>query len=832
MGMVLLATTDNQISFLANIKLLFTPLFGITSFTGKIVSFFARILMITFGLLFMACIFVVVFITPLLWVFHPILIAQLFSVKFALLYLFFTYILWVAYNLNIPDKKISKLPSASYKIESFRPTVRYALENLYPDYKKMVEKIFTEKSSTYLLTKCELDISDFKSKIANSNKPGIEELENRSFAAALENKSRYVEMEHLLYSILSNTPNIGTILSMYNSDMDTVKQTAFWIVGERERMSKAYVWQEDYTKPPSGGIGKGMLGRVTPNLDRVSVDITKEVRKGNITDIVGRDEEIKKISEILEGDKNDILILGESGIGKSSLINGIAYDIMTGTKYKTIKNKRVISLDVPAIISGADNVGKVAEKLTTILRETEESGDIILFIDEMQSLVTGMGEEGGYDSTIFSILESYISKNRIRVIGALSLSNYRKYIEQNDSIERLFQKIEIEEPSVEDTTEILKKTALEIEKRHNLVITYPAIIKSIELSEKFMHDKVLPDKAKDVLERASSSVKNSTKILSSEDIEKEISEMTKVPITAIDKNEADKLLNLGTEMKKKVIGQDHAIDKIGSALQRARTGIRNENKPIAGFLFVGMTGVGKTETAKALLSSYFGDDKNLIRLDMSEYQQISSMDRIIGSDDGNTSGSLAEKIRNNPFSLILIDEIEKAHPNILLTFLQILDEARLTDTAGNLVDFTNSILIATSNVGTRSIQKVSESGGQYKDMQESAMKEVRDKFAPELLNRFTSIIVFNPLSKENLKTITSLMLDKVKGMTAEKDIEIHFKPELIEELIKRGYSPEWGARPLARVIEDSVESYIAVKILKKEINPGSKLILGNEVFGI
>ena len=302
--------------------------------------------------------------------------------------------------------------------------------------------------------------------------------------------------------------------------------------------------------------------------------------------------------------------------------------------------------------------------------------------------------------------------------------------------------------------------------------------------------------------------------------------------TAIGGNEAEKLLNIGNEMRKMVIGQEQAIKKIEIALQRARTGIRDERKPIAGFLFVGMTGVGKTETAKALARSYFGAEENMIRLDMSEYQQIDSINRIVGSPDGNTAGTLTEKVRNKPFSLVLIDEIEKAHPNILMTFLQILDEGRLTDTTGNIAEFTNTIIIATSNVGTKSIQQVSEAGKGYEEMQKTVMIEVRNKFAPELLNRFTDIIVFNPLSKENLKEITKLMLDRVRKTVEEKGIEVNFKPELIEELIRRGYSLEWGARPLARVIEDSVESYLAIKILKKDINPGDRLLLGTEVFDI
>jgi len=490
------------------------------------------------------------------------------------------------------------------------------------------------------------------------------------------------------------------------------------------------------------------------------------------------------------------------------------------------------SLEIGSLVSENKGKGNVADKITNILKEIEISGDIILFIDEMQNIVTGMGEKGGNESTILSILENHISKSRIRIIGAVSMSNYRKYIEPNEAVSRLFQIIKINETSKEGTVDILKTLSNKYERQHGILITYPALISCIELSEKLIGNRVLPDKAIDVLERASTSVKNATRILNSEVISEEISKITDVPVTEIGQDEADKLLSIGEKMKGKVIGQNHAIDKIKIALQRSRTRMRDESKPIAAFLFVGMTGVGKTETAKTLAEHYFGEEKRMIRLDMSEYQQIDSINRIIGTPDGNSSGSLTEKVRNKPFSLLLIDEIEKAHPNIILTFLQMLDEGRLTDTSGVEADFTNTIIIATSNVGTKTIQDMYQQGKNYQEIQNATLIEVRNKFAPELLNRFTAIIVFNPLSIDNLKEITKLMLNRVKIMAKEKGIEIDFKPELIEELIKKGYSPEWGARPLARVIEDSVESYIALKLLKKEINPGDRIMLGNEVFDI
>jgi len=739
-------------------------------------------------------------------------------------------LVFVLKNLNTPKIRVSEVTSDKEKILSFRPKAKYSVEKYTGT--NLIEILFSNKDIKKLLQKAELEGDKLFEKIVKQPQPQKTEVINYSFQMAKENNSRYVEIEHLFLSLIENTPNIKTILSIFGSDLEIIKGTTFWIVEEREKLSKKYMWQDDFVTPLMGGIGKGMLGRVTPNLDSVSVDITKQVKAGGVQDIVGREEEIKKISEILDGDKNDILIVGEPGVGKTSIIKGVAYKIMNGTEYKTLKNKRVVNLEIGSLLSESKESGNIADKITKILKEIEISGDIILFIDEMQNIVTGMGEKEGNESTILSMLENHISKPRIRIIGAVSMENYRKYIEPNEAVSRLFQIIKIDETSKEQTIKILKSISNKYEKQHGILITYPALISCIELSEKLIGNRVLPDKAIDILERASTSVKNSTRILNSEAISEEISKMTDIPVTEIGKDEADKLLNIGEKMKSKVIGQDHAIDKIKIALQRSRTRMRDETKPIASFLFVGMTGVGKTETAKALAENYFGDEKRMIRLDMSEYQQIDSINRIIGSPDGNSSGTLTEKVRDKPFSLILIDEIEKAHPNIILTFLQMLDEGRLTDTTGNEVDFTNTIIIATSNVGTKTIQDMHQQGKNYEEIQNATLLEVRNKFAPELLNRFTSIIVFNPLTKDNLRDITKLMLERVKTMAKEKGIEIDFKPELIEELIKKGYSPEWGARPLARVIEDSVESYIALKLLKKEINPGDRIMLGNEVFDI
>jgi ATP-dependent Clp protease ATP-binding subunit ClpC len=823
-----LAVANNELSFLTNIRLIFVPLFGIYTITGRLISFFARIFMIFFGFFFIIVMLVLCILVPIIWFAIPLAIGY-YSLEITFLFFSIFYLLWALLNLNTPEKKIKDIKNNNY-IKSFRPLTKYYLKLSMTNHKSALHKILRNKAIIHLLQKSELNNKELIENLSEVPSIKTDNLIEKCFSLAKENKSRYVELEHLFTAIIGNISNVDTILSTFNSDIDIVKQTAFWIVEEREYLSKVYVWQENYERNPLGGIGKGMLGRVTPNLDKVSLDITKEVQRGRVDRIVGREEEIKKIAEMLDGSKGNILIIGEPGGGKTSILKGIAYKIICGTDYKTLNNKRVVSLDVGALISGAGGAGDIAKKLTDALEEAEGSGDIILFVDEIQNLVTGLGEETGESSTIFSMLESHLVSDRLRFIGATSISNFRKYIEPNEVISRLFQIIELDQISKLDTIQILKRVAGKYEDKYRIFITYPAITRCVELSEKLIQERVLPDKAIDILNRTATSIKESTRILTSEEVAKEVSEMTNIPVTTITQDDASKLLNIESEMKKRVIGQDQAIERISSALQRARTGIRDDKKPIASFLFVGTTGVGKTETAKTLAANYFGGEKNMIRLDMSEYQQPESMSRLIGSPDGSTNGILTDSIRSKPFSLVLIDEIEKAHPSILLMFLQVLDEGRLTDTSGSMVNFTNSIIICTSNVGTRAIQAISESGGTYDQMVEAAMVEIRNKFAPEFLNRYTGIIVFNPLSMDNMRKITSLMLNKVVKIADSKGIKLGFKPELIELLIQKGYNPQWGARPLNRVIEDSVESYLALKILKKEIKAGDSLMLGTDVF--
>jgi len=827
-GKRFLILLNNSLSFTLNVRLLFTPLFGDFTFIGRLIGFSIRIFEIVFGVILMGTVSLTVLLLPIIWLTMPIIL--FYYIKFwAVLVYILIYLIWLFLTKDLPKRKVIQVKEEDY-LNTFRPTSIKLVNFLNKSFPVGLDILLEQKEIKNVLLMDELTNKGFPEKLKGSPIFDTSKITIDAYRLAVKHGSRFVEPEHIFFSFVSKVQKPETLLSTFGTTQDELEKTIQWVVEEREHLSKIYIWQEDCEMLFVGGIGKGMTGRVTPFLDSISEDFTRKVISGRIEKIIDRENEIKKIADLLTGTRENIMVIGDPGSGKTSIVRGIAYKIIEGTEYKSLKNRRIVSLDIGSLIAGAKTAGDISAKLNLALSEIKGSGDIILFIDEVHNLVTSAGDKNAETSTIYSILEPHLISDQIQFIGATSIPNYRKFIEPNGAFARLFNIIEIKEASKEDTLEILKARCRKIKIKLNVTVTYPALIKIVTLSQKLMHERVLPDKALDILNRVVSNASQSSRLVNSEFIAKEVAEMTNIPSEIITENEAQKVLKIEEIMQKMVIGQNHAIKQISSALKRGRVGVRNEEKPIASFLFVGTTGVGKTQTAKALAKSYFGDQRTMIRIDMSEYQQADSISRLIGNSDGSSKGILTEAVRTKPFSLILLDEIEKAHPNILLTFLQVLDDGRLTDSSGTVVNFSNSIIIATSNVGTRSIQEIFQRGGTLEEMDTIAKKEVGNKFAPEFLNRFTGIIVFNPLTIENIRSIALLLLGDIKNIMQDKGIKLTFRPNLVDELIRRGYSPEWGARPLARVIEDTVESYIATKMLKNEIKPGDELDLGMEVF--
>ena len=819
---------NNESSFTLNIRLLFVPLYGDYSIVGRFIGFILRVTFIVFGFAFVVSVFIAAFLAPLAW--YILMFAAVYYLDFwlipiiASLYLYITYL-----NLDTPDKKVSQIGIGN-NIDAFRPRSKHFLKKVESGGAHAIESLLSQKEIIRVLQKAELDNHEFKDNLKRLNTVDHSKIQNFAFTYAEEHKTRYVELEHILLALLKTVPNIDSLLSKYEVEFKTLEESVDWIVDEYENLSRAFFWQDGYEMHNLTGFGHGLTGRVTPDLDAISQDFTKLAKKRRLRTVVGRENEIEQISQFLGGSNENVLLLGEPGCGKTSIVRGLAHLIMHGTKHASLKNKRLVSLEMGSLIAGTHSQGAMAGKLKKAMDDVVASGDIILFIDEIHTLVESVNESEGF-STVFSILEPYLSSGEVRFVAATTMENYRKYLEPMGSFSRLFEIVEIPESSPEDTLKILKHVAKKAQIKLDVEITMPALLTIIQLSEKMIHDRVLPDKAIDVLNRASAKAKDKGTPVDKKVIREEISQMTHIPVTAVSQDESEKLLMIEETLKQRVIGQDHAITKVSNAVKRARVGVRNEKKPIASFLFVGTTGVGKTETAKALSETYFESEGSMIRLDMSEYQSPDSIDKLIGTSDARTKGVLTEAIRTKPFTVVLLDEIEKAHHQIILAFLQVLDEGRLTDSTGHTVNFTNTIIIATSNTGTKEIQNMTEQGKGFEEIEETAMKAVRGHFAPELLNRFTAIVVYKSLDKESIKKIAHILLDKVRERTQENNkIKIGFTQELVEKIATNGYNPEWGARPMARLIEEAVETHLANKILAKEIEQGDVVELGVEIF--
>lgn len=610
------------------------------------------------------------------------------------------------------------------------------------------------------------------------------------------------------------------------SDEESRREVFSWLKQRREWHRPPFLWEERYRLGPMGGVNRAWTGRVTPTLDRYSVDLTLEAQRGKLPPLIGKKEPLEKVVRALEKSTvNNALLVGPVGAGKTSLVYGIAQEITRGAHSLALLSKRLVSLEMGVLLAGAQTSGELSERLVDLMKDIEASGNIILFIDEIHNAVAA---GGGVDtSLVFSSLEPRLTAGRFQMMGATSWENYRKYIEPNEAFARLFEMVELEEATFAETVEILKILSFKLERDYQVKLTYPALKAAVELSVQFIHERVLPDKAVGLLEEAVVSVsrKKEREWVKKEDVERLVSEKTHIPLTQVGAEESKKLLELEERMHQRLIGQEEAVKTIADAVRRARVGLREKTRPIVSLLFVGPTGVGKTETAKALAETFFGDEERMIRLDMSEYQREDSINRLLGSPAGAEraaeGGLLTEAVRKAPFSLVLFDEVEKAHARILDIFLQILEEGRLTDARGRRVDFRNAILIFTSNAGTDVLFQGLKEGKDLRDIEKDMFSFLQSSFRVELLNRFDGIILFSPLTMPQVEKIVRLKLKKVAGQMVEKEITLSFSDALVKSLAREGFDPALGARPLRRLIQDKIEAPLAKKLLRREWSKGT-----------
>jgi ATP-dependent Clp protease ATP-binding subunit ClpC len=625
----------------------------------------------------------------------------------------------------------------------------------------------------------------------------------------------------------------------------------------------------------------------TPRLEEFGRDLTQEAREGKLDPVIGRADEIEQTIEILSRrTKNNPALLGEPGVGKTAIVEGIAQRIVGDEVPETLAGRRVIALDLAGMIAGTKYRGEFEERLKTVIDEIRgASDDLLLFIDEMHTVVGAGAAEGSMDAS--NMLKPALARGELHVIGATTLDEYRKNVESDPALERRFQPVLVREPTVEETIDVLRGLKDRYEAFHRVRISDEAIVAAAELSDRYIRDRFLPDKAIDLIDQASARVRLRTRTkdddtrsleddlrrlarerdqataaedydragnlrdeiearqgaldgkrkarqrapeVTPDDIAEVVSRSTGIPVSQLTSEERERLMRLEQELHGRIVGQEEAVQAVAEAVRRSRAGLGDPNRPVGSFLFLGPTGVGKTELARALAEALFGDDDLMVRFDMSEFQERHTVSRLVGAPPGyvgyEEAGQLTERMRRRPYSVLLFDEIEKAHPDVFNILLQILDDGRLTDAQGRTVDFKNAVVIMTSNIGADRIQHFAREGGDFGRLKDELMERLRGSFRPEFINRIDEIIVFRALSEEQLLDITRLLLDRLSRRLRAQRIEVEFTGDAVRLLARDGYDPEFGARPLRRTIQRLVENELSRMLLDGSVEPGDKVAVG------
>ncbi len=753
-----------------------------------------------------------------------------------------------------------------------------------------------------VLTKNGVDINTVRSYLKASqqiskSKPNGEDGYSMRLKKVLENaqkeavklKSDKIGTEHLLIAMLRMEDIVATRL-LNSMSINTQKVYVDLMVScgaDGNAAKKEFASAKNVTAKKKSP---------TPALDQYSRDLTRAAREGSVDPVVGRNSEMERVMQVLcRRMKNNPCLVGEPGVGKTAVVEGLAQLISTGMVPELLLDKRILSLDLSGMVAGSKYRGEFEERIKKVIAEVKSDGNIILFVDELHTIIGAGGAEGAIDAS--NILKPALSRGEIQMIGATTRVEYRKYVEKDAALERRFQPVYVEEPTNEETVEILNCLREKYEEHHGVTISDEAISAAVEYSTRYINDRFLPDKAIDLVDEAASRKKlglfsgnksiyrieeelktldadieealtggeleqasrikkqitklnkklarEKDKIKASEEadivvdadaVAAVVSVWTKIPVTRLTQSEQEKLLNLEKTLHKRVVGQNEAVDAVAKAIRRGRVGLKDPKRPVGSFLFLGPTGVGKTELSKALAEAVFGDEKALIRVDMSEYMEKHSVSKMIGSPPGyvgfDEGGQLSESVRKNPYSVILFDEIEKAHPDVFNILLQVLDDGHITDSHGRKTDFKNTIIIMTSNAGAQRIiepKRLGFSSGSSEDkdhdeMKKNVMEEVKHMFKPEFINRIDDIIVFRTLTKTDVKNITALMIKELKTRVKKQmDISITYGDTLKNFIFEKGYDKKYGARPLKRSIQNEIEDKLAEEILSGKISRGDKV---------
>lgn len=724
-------------------------------------------------------------------------------------------------------------------VDAFDYSARRVLENAWLTARKLKQPevlpihifaaTFVVGSAEMVLARLALDVPVFFKQIKKQLKQGSHDAPPAFSSAAIETflvayKESFLLRKHKVTSIdmlvaLSRVEGYPQeILRDQGIDGTKVAHVSEWLVYHSRFVSRIRKYRRAAQFKPKGEMNRSYTSVVTPFLDRFSHDYTLFAKSGAFSPMVGRDDEMQRIFQFVRSGASGVLLVGEEGTGRTALMEGLAQRMVEEDVPTMLEDQRLVAVSVGALVAGASQMGSSEQRLLGVLSEAQRSGNIVLYFDNIHEMV-GVGSESSETLDLAQILADALERSNLRVFASTTPYHWQQFLEKS-GIGHLFQRVEVGEPDFDTTIRVLESKAPFIEARTSALFSYPALETMVTLSDRYMHEERLPAKAIQIANEVSQRVaaeKGKGGVVTAEDVSKLVSEKTKIPLTDVTSDESKKLLELEQLLHRRVVNQVEAVSAVATAVRRARTELREEKRPIVNLLFLGPTGVGKTEVAKSLSEVYFGSEDVMIRLDMSEYQHEGSVFRLIGT-PGGEQGLLTSAVRRQPFALVLLDEIEKAHPKILNLFLQVMDDGRLTDSSGMTVDFTNTIIIFTSNAGAFYIQDAIKRGDAPEQIRADLLNtELRQHFRPEWLNRVDNVVVFTPLTPEHVIEITKLMLDKIIVKLAKKEINFVIAEEVVAALAGEGYSPEYGARPLRRVIQERIENELAKIMLAEKI---------------
>lgn len=796
------------------VRLLFVPLFHDSTIVGKVLSFSFRAVRILLGLLAFALVTVILSFMAVLWFVAPIALPAALFFSQVLVVLFSTVLVLGAglfidgLRLNLPKKvwHIKDLGDIFHATRLKKANLNLPFLLQTPEVMDFLQNL---EVSPDKFARLEMKLSD--------------QVLQRAWELAKSTQAAEITPAYFFVAFLFAAAGIEALLLALNLTPDDVSQALGYFELRRKLWRRYMIWDEEFAIRHLKGVNRGWLGSPTPLLDAVSEDLTKQAAKFKFADFTGRQAVVTQVVSILsQAQDRNVLLVGPPGSGRSTLVNYLAKIIVSGDAPEALATKRIVALDLTKLMSLMASEGDLAQRVKEIFQEAAYAENVILYIDEIHNL--GLGQ-AGTEFNLYSLMQPFLESSKLQFIGSTDPASYTKVLERNGSFARIFHKVDVPLASAEETRLVLYKRCIDLARYQKIHVSYLAIKEMVELAVRLIHDRVLPDSALSILVECQPAARNSW--ITSQTVKEVVGRLSHVPVLEVDPGQRQTLLKLEDIIHRRLIDQEEAVRAVANTLRRAATALREQSRPIGSFLFVGPTGVGKTELAKTLAAVYFKSEAAFLQFDMSEYQTEAAVDRLIGTAD--SPGELTELIKRKPYCLLLLDEFEKANPKILTLFLQVFEEGRLTDFSGNHVDFSNTIIIATSNAASLTIAEGLGKGLTVQQILPQVRSDLLRTYRPELLNRFDEVVVFKPLSKANLQKIVQIKLAGLQKQLKEQGYLVEFTPQVVIEIVRRGFDPVLGARPMRRLIQDTLEADLSRMILENKLSKGQKFVCNKAV---